>query len=238
MTVSPPCRHWNTDVILALARSLCPSYLASFQPWDSASLAGGPPSAILGCEELHQHRSQCRWVYVVLLSFQDACLRIGDNVRERPRRLAHEREAPPTGHHERRCRDGRQLCRQRVVAHDSSVVGERVSQLFLSLPEWLGARVGDELGREATTFVMKYSTASPRWPADIISLYRCTWSAGGRLLSSRLNGGSQIASFVMVRPLAAASSARAPPEDVPYTNADLPAASITASRSSTSRSTA
>ena len=51
-------------------------------------------------------------------------------------------------------------------------------------------------------------------------------------------GGSHNASFVTGRPLAAATSARAAPEDDPKRNADPPAAAITAPMSSTSRWTA
>src|SRR5215210_7933126 len=53
-----------------------------------------------------------------------------------------------------------------------------------------------------------------------------------------MNGGSHNASFVMASPLAAASRARAAPEDVPYTDADPPASLMRASISSISRSTA
>src|SRR5947207_2196610 len=53
-----------------------------------------------------------------------------------------------------------------------------------------------------------------------------------------MNGGSYNASFLMLRRLAAASRARAAPEEIAYTNADPPASRITASRSSISRSTA
>src|SRR5215203_1718653 len=75
---------------------------------------------------------------------------MGDNVREHPRRLPHEREALPAGHHERGRRNGgRPLSRQRVIAHDGGVVAERVRKRLLSLPERRVLRVGDELGRKA-----------------------------------------------------------------------------------------
>src|SRR6185295_8430540 len=50
-----------------------------------------------------------------------------------------------------------------------------------------------------------------------------------------MNGGSYTASFGICAPLAAVSSARPAPEDVPNTNALPPAAAINACTSSTSR---
>ena len=85
---------------------------------------------------------------------------------------------------------------------------------------------------------MKYSAASPRRPSAIIRSYCSTWSAGGRAFSSRMNGGSQSASLLTGAPLAVAISASAAPDDEPQSWADPPAASITASMSSTSRSIA
>src|SRR5262249_41595552 len=53
-----------------------------------------------------------------------------------------------------------------------------------------------------------------------------------------MNGGSYTASFLMLRPFAAARSARIAPDDIENTNADRPARLIMVSRSSISRSTA
>ena len=89
-----------------------------------------------------------------------------------------------------------------------------------------------------TTFDMKYSAASPRRPSAIIRSYCSTWSAGGRAFSSRMNGGSQSASLSTGAPLAVAISASTAPDDDPHRWADPPAAPITASMSSTSRSIA
>src|SRR5215211_620549 len=58
------------------------------------------------CEELLQHGGDGLWGYVVLLPLQGASLPIGDDVRERLRRVAHPRRARATGDHERGCRDG------------------------------------------------------------------------------------------------------------------------------------
>jgi hypothetical protein len=86
----------------------------------------------------------------VLLTFKGAVLTIGKDVSEHPRRLAYEWEACPTGDNECRYRDCRRpLDRQRVVAHDCGVVGKRVRQGLLGLPERLGSRVGNELGWKA-----------------------------------------------------------------------------------------
>ena len=55
----------------------------------------------------------------------------------------------------------------------------------------------------------------PRRPAAIVLLYRSTRSSGGRRLPPRTNGGYNSAGFVTAGPLAAASRARAAPEDTP-----------------------
>src|SRR5262249_20113217 len=62
--------------------------------------------------------------------------------------------------------------------------------------------------------------------------------AGGRRSPSGTYGGSHKASFVIWRPSAAALRANTAPDEVPYTAADPPAAAITASTSSNSRSIA
>src|SRR5258705_13170345 len=80
---------------------------------------------------------------------------------------------------------------------------------------WLRAPATNSAGI-LTTFSMKYWAASPRRPSASIVLYCWTWSAGGRALGSRMNGGSHIASFV-IRPgrAAAAYIARTAPDDEP-----------------------
>ena len=67
---------------------------------------------------------------------------------------------------------------------------------------------------------------------------RCTPRAPSRRLRTTANGGSYTATWRTGSPLAAASRASAPPDDMPYSAASPPAASISAARSSTSRSTA
>ena len=69
-------------------------------------------------------------------------------------------------------------------------------------------------GGTPTPVTMKYSTASPRRPVDASSVSRSMESSGnGGREASTMNGGSYSASFVMPRVCAAASSARAPPEE-------------------------
>jgi hypothetical protein len=53
----------------------------------------------LGFEELPQYGSKDGRIHVVLLTFQDAVPPVGEDLVERPRRLTHERNARPTGHH-------------------------------------------------------------------------------------------------------------------------------------------
>src|SRR5918992_5774303 len=92
---------------------------------------------------------------------------------------------------------------------------------------------------EDPTVRMKSSTTSPRRPsASNLSTsgtsprFQCGPS------SSMLYGTSYTASLSIERPAAAASSARPPPDEAPNTWADPPASAMSASRSSTSRSTA
>ena len=85
---------------------------------------------------------------------------------------------------------------------------------------------------------MKNSAASSRRPDATRSWKVSAVSSGGLGAPSGRNGGSHIASFVIGSREIAASIASAAPEDDPNRNADPPAASATASMSSTSRWTA
>src|SRR5437879_3392755 len=69
--------------------------------------------------------------------------------------------------------------------------------------------------RMPTTFTMKNSTASPRFPAETRSLKVFAVSAGGRIDGSTMYGGSHSAALSIGDPLAAASNTNAAPEDDP-----------------------
>jgi hypothetical protein len=80
------------------------------------------------------------------------------------------------------------------------------------------------------------STASARRPDQTSSISALKAVSG--CSPCPCTGGSNTVSFSMASPLAAACRASSAPEENPYTSADPPAWSITAARSSASRSTA
>ena len=95
-------------------------------------------------------RREDRRVDVVPLTVEEPGPAIGERVRERLGGLAHPRQVRPAGDHERRDLDGgRPVDRQRVVAHDPRVVGERVRQRLGARPARCVPRAGDELRRHA-----------------------------------------------------------------------------------------
>jgi hypothetical protein len=87
------------------------------------------------------------WNDVVARAFEDAGTPVGHDLRERRRRLAHVREALPTGDDEGGGFDGgRQLGGQRAVAQDLSFVYESVRHGLKRRPERGLAQLGDDIG--------------------------------------------------------------------------------------------
>ncbi len=87
-----------------------------------------------GCK-LHQRRSVRLRLHHVRLPFERAVLRVRQDVRERPIRVAHPCRAFPTVHDERRYCDrrppvGRQRLASLIVLHDRAVVRDRVRNGF------------------------------------------------------------------------------------------------------------
>ena len=80
-----------------------------------------------------------RWVNAMLLTVQGARLAIRDDVRELPRRLAHEGKACPTSDHEHGCCEGHcPLDRQRTVVAGSYL---QVPESYQAVAESFSPRV-------------------------------------------------------------------------------------------------
>jgi hypothetical protein len=103
------------------------------------------------------------------LTFEDACTRIGDDLRERQSRLAHVREALPTGDDEGGNRNrGRKLRRQRSVAQDLGFVYEGVRHGLQRRPEGGVVQLGDDINGYANALRLEQRDRI----APVIRLYQ------------------------------------------------------------------
>ena len=106
---------------------------------------------------------------VVALAFEDPDTPVGKDPRERRRRLAHEREALPTGEDEGWSRNrGRKLARQRSVAQDLRFVYEGVRHSLERRPERGLAQLGDDIGGYANALRLEEGDRI----APLIGLYQ------------------------------------------------------------------
>src|SRR5207249_1307054 len=191
-------------------------------------------------EELLQDGGERRRRYVVGLTRERAESCAGDHARERQRRLAQHRHALLTADHQRRHLErGGPPGRQREVAHDGRVVGERLRhRLKLGPHRQEAEHRHEQAGHPDDVLHVKLDRISVAALRD--ELHQLCVVVHGRHVRGRADHErcSYKASFLMLRPLAAASRASAAPDEMAYTNADPPASRIKASRSSISRSTA
>ncbi len=165
--------------------------------------------------------------------------RPGDRLGDRPRRLPHPRRARVARDRQHRHRDRRQqLPRHAPAAHHGVVVREARRHRLHAAPHRRLPRAPDHpvaQPGQPQEELHRVATAPSSRAAVSRSVYR---ARSARSSSDMAYGVSYTATWRTGSPLAAARSASAPPEETPYSAASPPTASISAARSSTSRSTA
>ncbi len=174
------------------------------------------------------------------LALQRAVRAPGDRVRDRPGRLAQPGGARAARDRQHGNGDrGQPGAGHPAVAHHGVVVGQARRHRLHAGPHGGLAGALDHRprpGRSAAGTAPPRPRAAPRRAPP--SAARCTPRRSSAPSSDIANGTSYTATRRTGSPLAAASRASAPPDEMPYRRASPPTASISAARSSTSRSTA